>query len=107
MRRIGSDSRTNVLEALTFAVEVDGYETEEYIGSIVQKVEEVLIKPGWSALRQVTFKVEIACCLVPREDSAKLSEVVQSLPDKYLSRLSKQFEVNYSAFVVKCAFGGD
>jgi hypothetical protein len=94
----------NVLEALTFAVEVDGYEAEDDIGSKIYKVEEVLIEPGWSALRQVTFKVEIACCLVPKEDSAKLSEVLQSLPDKYLNRLSKQLELNYSAFVVKCAF---
>ena len=99
----------NVLEALIIAFEVDGFETEDYIGSIIQKVAEVLIEPGWSALKHVSFKVEIACCLVSREDSAKLSEVLQTLPDKYLtgSLLSKQLEFNYSAYVVKCAYESD
>ena len=96
----------NILEVLSFEVMVDGHETEEFIGSTIQKVEEVLVKPGWSALRQVSFKVSIACCMVPKEDSAKLSEALQSLPDKYLSHLSNLESVafNYSAYVVECAF---
>jgi len=97
----------NVLESMTFAVEVEGHETVDYIGSMIEKVEEVLMKPGWPALRQVSFKVEIACCIVSREDSAKLSEVLQSLPDKYLCHLSKRLEVNYSAYVVKCGYDRD
>ena len=96
----------NMLEALSFEFGVGGRETEDFIGSIIQKVWEVLIKPGWSALRQVSFKVTIACCLVSREDSAELSEALQSLPDKYLSHLSK-LELNYSAYVVKCAYDRD
>jgi len=96
----------NVLEALSFEVLVDGDETKDSIGYIIQKVEKVLVKPGWSALRQVSFKLLIACCQVSKEDSAKLSEALQSLPEKYLSHLSKLESVtfNFSAYVVKCAF---
>ena len=94
----------NVLETLTYTINVGGYETEDEIGPIFQKVEEVLIKPGWSALKQVSFKVEIAHCLAPKENIAKLSEALQPLPDKYLSHLSKQLEFNYSTYVVKPEF---
>ena len=96
----------NILEALSFKIDVDGYETEKLIGSIIQNVEKVLLKPGWSDLRQVSFKISIACCLVSREESAKLSEELQSLPGKYLSHLSKLESVafNFSASVVKCVF---
>ena len=45
----------NVQEALSFEVEVVGQETEDFIGSVFQKVEEILVKLGWSALRQVSF----------------------------------------------------
>ena len=92
----------NVLEALSFEVNVDGHETENFVGSIIQNVEKVLLKPGWSALRQVSFKISIACCLSSR--NAELSETLQSLPDKYLSHLSKLESVafSFSAFVVKC-----
>ena len=52
----------DMLEALSFHVEVlaCGSDTEEATGCIFQKVEKVLVKkPGWSALRQVSFKVSI------------------------------------------------
>ena len=93
----------NILEALFLDVHVEGHETEESIGSIIQYVEKALVKPGWSALKQVSIKVSIACCLVSTEVSAKLSEALQSLPDKYLSHFSKleSFAFNYSAYVVK------
>ena len=46
--------------------------------SRIQNVE-VLVKPGWTALREASFKISIACCLVSRGgDSAKLSEVLKS-----------------------------
>jgi len=63
-------------------------------------VEKVLVKPGWSALRQVSFKVLIPGW--PAESSAELSEMLQSLPDKYLSHLSKLESVafNYSVCLV-------
>ena len=95
----------NMLEALSFEVQVDGDEAEDFIGSLFQNVEVVLVKPGWSLLRQVTFEVTITCCLVPMEDSAMLSEALQSLPDKYLSCLPKFESVafNFSAYVTKCA----
>ena len=96
----------NILEALSFEVNVDGHETVDVIGSIIHNVEKVLVKPGWSALRQVSIKVSIACCLVSRKDSAALAEELQSLPNIYLSHLSKLESVtfNFSAFVVKCGF---
>ena len=94
----------NMLEALSFEVEVGGYETEHFIGSIIQNVEKVLVKPGWSALRQVSFKVSMPCCAVSKERRVKLTEALQSLPDKYLSRLSKHDSVllDYSVYVNEC-----
>jgi hypothetical protein len=50
----------NMLEALSFKVHVDVNHTEDFLGSIIQNVEKVLVKPGWSALRQVSFKVSIS-----------------------------------------------
>ena len=85
---------------------VEGHESKDLIGSIIQNVEHVLVRPGWPALKQVSFEISIACCLVSRETSAELSEALQSLPDKYLSHLSKLESIafNFSASVVKCAF---
>jgi hypothetical protein len=41
----------NMLEALSFEVHVDvRHSTSDFIGSITQKVENVLVKPGWFAL---------------------------------------------------------
>ena len=92
----------NVLEALSFIVGVDGDESENFVGSIIQNVEKVLLKPGWPALRQVSFEISIACCLSSR--NVELLEALQSLPDKYMSHLSKLESVafSFSAFVVKC-----
>jgi hypothetical protein len=94
----------NILEALSFEVNVDGYETEIFVGSYIQSLEKVLIKSGWPALKQVSFKISIACCLALKEDIAALTEALQSLPDKYLSHLSKLVTVNFSASVVQCTF---
>ena len=93
----------NMLEALFFEVQIYSDGTD-VIGSLIQKVEEVLAQPGWSALKQVSFKVLVVCGLL-KEDCAKLSEALQSLPDKYLSHNSKiesvTFNViNYSAYYV-------
>ena len=38
------------LKTLSFEVNVDGYERQNLIGSIIQIVEKVLVKPGWTAL---------------------------------------------------------
>ena len=89
----------NMLEALSLRVIADSYyETADFIGSTIQKVEGVLVKPGWSALRKVSFKLEVGCVSSER---AKFSESLQSLPDKYLSHLSKLDSVafNYSVEV--------
>ena len=80
------------LEAFSFELLVDEYLAEDDIGSEVQRVEKVLVKPGWSVLRQVSFKVTIACW----GSSAKLYKaLVQSLPDKYLSQISKLESVDF------------
>jgi hypothetical protein len=80
---------TNTLEALSLEVKGNPYETADEIGSIIQSVEEVLVNPGWSVLRHVSFKVPVLCCCWENTD-AKLAEELQSLlPDKYLGHLSK------------------
>jgi len=88
----------NMLKALSFeAIVDDGFDTEDSIGSVVQDVEKVLVKPGWSALRWVSFKFEIR----DSDSGTNLYEPLQSLPDKYLSHLSKLESVafNYSAYL--------
>ena len=88
----------NTLEAFSFEVQVDDNVIEDFVGSIFRQVEGVLVKPGWSsALREVSFKVEIR----PAECSAKLLEALQSLPDKHLSHLPKHESVafNFSAYI--------
>jgi hypothetical protein len=94
----------NMLEALSFEIELVGDEEEDFVGSLIQKMEKILVKPGWSALRQVSFKAPIACCRVSTEDSTKLSEALQSLPNKYLNHLPKlgSVDFNFSAYVVEC-----
>ena len=85
----------NMLEALSFEVIVivdDG--TGDFVGSVIQRVEKALMKPGWSGLRRVSFKL-----LIPYANNKQnFCERLQSLPDKYLSHLSKLESVafNYS-----------
>ena len=89
----------NILEALSVEVRVQNEdEMEDFIGSIIQKVEKVLIKPGWSLLRQVSFKVSVVDYHSKRKE---LCKVLQFLPDKYLSHLPKLESVafNYSVYV--------
>ena len=47
----------NLLETLFFKVDLFDLVTEDSIGSLFQEVETVLVKPGWSMLREVFFKV--------------------------------------------------
>ena len=88
--------RHNMLEAFTLRVEInsdDSISTEGFIGSIFEKVENILVKPGWSALRRVSFKL-----LTSGWDqgiATRLCEALQSLPDKYLSHLSKLESVTF------------
>jgi len=90
-----------MLEALSieFRVSVIDYtvDTEHFIGSIIRKVENVLVKSGWFALREISFKVTIPPS--PFGNDVKLLEALQSLPDRYLSHLTKLESVafKYSA----------
>ena len=88
----------NALEVLSFGVLVDSHYTEDSVGSTIQEVENTLVKPGWSALRKISFKLQI----IDRRGRTKFTEELQSLPDKYLSRLPNLESVafNYSAYVV-------
>ena len=56
-------------------------------------VEEVLVKPGWSALRQVSFEVCHGCLTSVEREKSK---VLRSLPNKYLSCLSKLESVAFN-----------
>ena len=80
----------NMLESLSLGVNVnlhvDVYETVNFIGSIFQNVKKVLVKPGWSSLRQVSFKFPLPHWV---QRDAELCKTVQSLPDKYLNHLPK------------------
>jgi hypothetical protein len=89
----------NMLEVLSFDIDVDLHDTEDSVGCEVQRVEKVLVRPGWSALRQVFFKLKIpGRALHCGRNSARMCKALQSVPDKYLSHLSKLESVafNYS-----------
>ena len=87
----------NMLEALSLQVSLGVHHTVDFIGSRIQKVENVLAKPGWSALRRVSLKLTI----IPWGDTTELTKALQTLPDKYLSHLPKFESVafNYSAYL--------
>ena len=81
----------NMLEVLSLEVLVS--EKDDFIGRTglaFRKVEELLVKAGWSALRQVSFKVLIECW------KADVSEALQSLPDKYLCHLPKLESIDFN-----------
>jgi hypothetical protein len=96
-------SGDNLLEALSFEVRVNELDTADNIGSTIQKVEQVLVKPGWSALKQVSFEVRIQPAGWNFGNSEKLCDALQSLPDTYISHLSKLESIafNYSAYFIK------
>ena len=94
----------NMLESLSLEVNVNRYETADVIGSMIQSVEMVLVKPGWTALRQVSFKVPVACCRLDNTCERLAEELQSLLPDKYLNRLSKLdlISLNFSSYVAAC-----
>ena len=79
----------NVLEALSFAINICSSEktendADDFVGTIIQNVGEIVVKTGWSDLRQVSFKVVRHA----RKGRAKL-KALQSLTDKCLDHISK------------------
>ena len=89
----------NVLEVLSFEVQVDDDDAEDIIGCMMQKMEEIMIKPGWSALRQISFEFPVECHYISDEDREELSKGIQSLPDKYFSHLLKPESIAFSCSV--------
>ena len=81
-----------MLEALFIEFVLEHKETADSIGSKFQKVEKVLVKPGWSDLSKVSFNVSFSNWWI----GPKLTEPLQSLPDIYLSRLSKLESVSFN-----------
>jgi hypothetical protein len=102
------------VEALSFFFDVyhktgPDHEAKDYVGSIIQEVEKVLVKSGWFALRQVSFKFSIKCYgREGIEGIAKLPEALQFLRDKYLNISKLEFDTDdFSYYVVsnvKCEF---
>jgi hypothetical protein len=87
----------NMLEDLSCEVRVYPNHTKDTIGAVIQNVEKVLVKPGWSSLRLVSFKLIILRWAAVMESEISFKEL-QSLPDEYLSHLSNLESVafNYS-----------
>jgi hypothetical protein len=86
-----------MLESLSCEVLVYLHHTMDIIGSVIQNMEKVLVKPGWSSLRQVSLKISYMATMEPNHDRM-LPEKLESLPDEYICHLSKLESVafNYS-----------
>ena len=69
-----------MLEVLSVGVDVVDQEREDVIVSTIQRVEKVLVKPGWSALGRVSIGVSIRGHLPGRNE--KLSKALRSLSKK-------------------------
>ena len=94
----------NMLEALSLEVNVYRYMTADPIGSFIQSVEKILVKPGWPALRKVSFKVPVVYYVEDEDFAEELARKLQFLlPDTYLSHLSKLESValNVSSYTFK------
>ena len=65
----------NVLEALTFEIEMGESNLKDCNGTIIQKVGEVLVKPGWSALRRVFFELKALRSLTIEKHLSHFSEL--------------------------------
>ena len=92
-----------MLEALSIIIFVRDHDTEDSIGSNIQKVERVLVRPGWSTLRHVSLKVSRWMLNDWRKEL--MSEALQCLPDKYLSHLPKLNSVSFNYSVSDEDFG--
>ena len=91
-----------MLEALSFGVYIDVHDTENCIRSMIEEVEKILVKPGWSALRHVSFEFSFRYRQKSREEVAKLSEaLLQYLPDKCPNFSKLEFVAIHSSYVIK------
>ena len=93
----------NMLEALSFEVRIHVDDIENCIRSIIEEVEKVLVEPGWSALRHVSFEFSFGYWGKSREKVTKLSEaLLHYLPDKYPNFSKLEFVAINSSYVIKC-----
>ena len=90
----------NVLESLSCEIRVYELYSKDFIGPVIQNIEKVLIEPGWSLLRQVSLKVSYSDTRDCTASAEMFAEDLQSLPDEYLSHLSKLESVafDYSVY---------
>ena len=93
----------NILEALSFDVHIHVDDIENCIRSIIEGVEKALVKPGWSALRQVSFEFSFGYWGKTKENVANLSKALQQyLPDKHPNISKLKIVAINSSYVVKC-----
>jgi len=78
------------LQVLNFAFTMEGCESKSMVETSFGKLEEVLMNPGWSALKCVSIEVYVGCCL---RDARRLE--LNSVPEMYLSRLSSREILDY------------
>ena len=85
------------LEALSIIFDHDSQNDGEasILGSNIQKVGRVLVRPGWSTLRRVFFTVRGSYSGLTDREKLSMSETLQCLPDKYLSHLSKLDSISF------------
>lgn len=72
----------NDLQHLNFIITVDGCESRDLVKTGFGRLQEVLLKTGWSTLKGVSLEVVTRCCY---RQSKKLD--LESLAERYLTRL--------------------
>jgi hypothetical protein len=84
----------NVLRVLNFKFTVDGCESKTWLKDAFERLEEVLMSTGWSALKRVFVEIRLGCC---SRQGERLH--LESLPELYLSRLSSWGILVYKSLV--------
>ncbi|KAF8808939.1 hypothetical protein BYT27DRAFT_7188471 [Phlegmacium glaucopus] len=80
----------NVLQFLKITFVMDGCESRTLVETAFGRLEEVLMDPGWSALKCVSIEIHVRCCY---RDARRLE--LNSVPEVYLSRLSGRKILDY------------
>jgi hypothetical protein len=72
----------NNLQHLNLIITVDGCESRDLVNTGFGRLQEILLKTGWSTLKGVSLEVVTRCCY---RQAKKLN--LESLAERYLSRL--------------------